>query len=748
MQFLEYCDIILSPNKLNKCTIISVCFYFGKNACSFLHTCNGAKSLFGDNLSYAFFGVWLGCWPHTFLIYGKIMGVKFSSLKCVNNIIGGIYMIKKTLMGKISLFLIILLLIGNTNFISAKSANTDWSDVQNYYPFSSWAVDTGIKYKLIFLENNTRETKRLEIANILYNILALSKTNNKIKEFNDVENVGNKLKDRIMIVANMGIISGYEDGSFRPDNNVTRAEFAAMLDRSNILKDVTDTNSNLVFIDTSNHWAEKSINKIAKFNIVSGKGEGKFCPEDNITPQEIFIILDRLVDLKCLESEDLILAMTDTFKCKKYGEKEQYIIEVMYSKFDQVQNDIKYMWPYSKYYDVTNWQGLATYEDLLYAMYFTIPREADVYRKLDNGELKIERMAKYMLEVQGLEADKNKYFSQGITMRNLLFAICTANSVEHNNLQNWDNKIMDFGSDTIIEMAEFSNMDELSRQEQGAVASASITYKYNKKFYESNTMYFPIDAPITRYMLNYTILCLQEKYNTYQHEMGNYIAKFLGQDIVELETDISKMPYNYYEYPFIIKGIPKEVYETPYNHSNIYDVHKPIECHPDYFKYTFNLIGNSYHYYDTILNVDYRTINKEDFISKVMRYGITSRESAAEYVQYVIDNKIILRGKGCAIPGTIMLPQDLLHVRVMVEFEVVSADVRKDLVFGDFSNGTGYDINHVPVEYNKSNYNVHFDVQVSGALDFKNKKIAEYRITATPMIRDIYFYDSTIHTMP
>ena len=658
-------------------------------------------------------------------------------------------MIKKIFIRGVSFLITTIVLLSNNSFVIASNEANNWSDIENYYPFSNWAVNTGIKYKLIFLENNTRETKRVEIANILYNIMSLSKTTSNKKQFNDTASKGKDLEEKINALANAGVVSGYEDGSFRPNDNVTRAEFAVMLDRTDILKEINSKPDNKVeFSDVSNHWAEKSINKIASFSIVTGRGEGKYCPEDNITPQEIFIILDRLVNLNCLDSKQLISTMLDAFKCKNYGEKEQYIIEVMYSKFDEVQNDIKFLWPYSNYYDVTDWQGLATYEDLLYAMYFTIPREADVYRKLDNGELKIERMAKYMLEVQGLEADKDNYFSQGITMRNLLFAICTADSAEHYNLQNWDNKIMDFGSDTIIEMAEFSNMDELSRQEQGAVASSSVTYKYNKKFYESNTMYFPIDVPITRYMLNYTILCLQEKYNTYQHEMGNYIAKFLGQDTVELETDISNMPYNYYEYPFIIKGIPKEVYEAPYNHSNIYDVHKPIECHPDYFKYTFNLIGNSYHYYDTILNVDYRTINKEDFTSKVMRYGITTRESAAEYVQYVIDNKIILKGKGCAIPGTIMLPQDLLHVRVMVEFEVVSGDIKKDLVFGDFSNGTGYNTNHVPVEYNNSSYHLHFDVQVSGALEFKNKKIAEYRITATPMIRDIYFYDSTIHTLP
>lgn len=63
--------------------------------------------------------------------------------------------------------LTVLMLFTSINVVVKAEENVDWSDVQRYYPFSSWAVDTGIKYKVIFLENNRRETKRYEVANIL-----------------------------------------------------------------------------------------------------------------------------------------------------------------------------------------------------------------------------------------------------------------------------------------------------------------------------------------------------------------------------------------------------------------------------------------------------------------------------------------------------------------------------------------------------------------------------------------------------
>ena len=79
----------------------------------------------------------------------------------------------------ISALIATFLLLGSVNVVIGADTEVDWSDVERYYPFSSWAVDTGIKYKLIFLENNRRETTRYEVANILFNLSSLKNDVNK-----------------------------------------------------------------------------------------------------------------------------------------------------------------------------------------------------------------------------------------------------------------------------------------------------------------------------------------------------------------------------------------------------------------------------------------------------------------------------------------------------------------------------------------------------------------------------------------
>jgi len=170
------------------------------------------------------------------------------------------------------------------------SEKVNWNDVKNYYPFSSWAVDTGLKYDLIFLENNSRETTRLEVATIIYNIIDKKSHEKSDSTFKDLGKVSSKEKKIIEIVASNNIIKGYEDNTFRPFNKVTRAEFVTILDRSGILKDKKG-NKNNEFSDVKNHWAKDNITNVTKLGIVTGKENNKFCPEDTITPQEILIKL-------------------------------------------------------------------------------------------------------------------------------------------------------------------------------------------------------------------------------------------------------------------------------------------------------------------------------------------------------------------------------------------------------------------------------------------------------------------------
>ena len=89
-----------------------------------------------------------------------------------------------------------------------------------------------------------------------------------------------------------GIVTGYEDGSFRPDAPVTRAEFAAIASRFEKL-----TQGSKSFTDVPDtHWAVKYINFAATRGWVTGYSDGTFKPENPITRAEVAAVTCRLLE--------------------------------------------------------------------------------------------------------------------------------------------------------------------------------------------------------------------------------------------------------------------------------------------------------------------------------------------------------------------------------------------------------------------------------------------------------------------
>lgn len=80
------------------------------------------------------------------------------------------------------------------------------------------------------------------------------------------------------------IINGYEDGTFKPENTITRAEFAKIIvGAANLYNMVDET---IGFEDTKNHWAEDYI-KIVKYKgIINGMTEKTFEPDSNLTYEQ------------------------------------------------------------------------------------------------------------------------------------------------------------------------------------------------------------------------------------------------------------------------------------------------------------------------------------------------------------------------------------------------------------------------------------------------------------------------------
>lgn len=101
-------------------------------------------------------------------------------------------------------------------------------------------------------------------------------------------------QDTVSVFTKLGVIQGYSDGSFQPDASMTRAEFATVIARLFGLSASTPASLS----DVKQHWAAAAINALAGSGIISGYGDGTFRLDQEITRAESIAIIAKLVELK------------------------------------------------------------------------------------------------------------------------------------------------------------------------------------------------------------------------------------------------------------------------------------------------------------------------------------------------------------------------------------------------------------------------------------------------------------------
>ena len=120
----------------------------------------------------------------------------------------------------------------------------------------------------------------------------------------------------IATMENAGIVKGYPDDTFRPKNNMTRAEFAAVAARfDEIAYEGTD-----LFSDIAGHWAADEINSAAEKGWIKGF-KGKFRPDDFITRAEAVTLINRVLNRQPESPMDLVDGMktfTDNLDTAKW----------------------------------------------------------------------------------------------------------------------------------------------------------------------------------------------------------------------------------------------------------------------------------------------------------------------------------------------------------------------------------------------------------------------------------------------
>lgn len=96
----------------------------------------------------------------------------------------------------------------------------------------------------------------------------------------------------ISYMSNLKMVKGYPDGNFRPYANITRAEFAAMATR---FANIGEGNKTFTDVDSS-HWAYEVIQKAAEAGWITGYPDGSFKPDQPITRGEVVTITNRMLN--------------------------------------------------------------------------------------------------------------------------------------------------------------------------------------------------------------------------------------------------------------------------------------------------------------------------------------------------------------------------------------------------------------------------------------------------------------------
>ncbi|MCU6795138.1 Ig-like domain-containing protein [Paenibacillus sp. WQ 127069] len=135
---------------------------------------------------------------------------------------------------------------------------------------------------------------RGEFATIIVKAFKVKAAETKAPALKDVDNHWSK--DDVQKLVDNGIINGYEDGSFKPNANITRAEEVAIIAR---VADIEKANkvSDTKFNDVGTSWNQVQIQQAAAAGIVSGQSEGTFAPNSSSTRAESLAIVLRTMQL-------------------------------------------------------------------------------------------------------------------------------------------------------------------------------------------------------------------------------------------------------------------------------------------------------------------------------------------------------------------------------------------------------------------------------------------------------------------
>ena len=148
---------------------------------------------------------------------------------------------------------------------------------------------------------------RAEVATIFFRLLIEEVRTANSTQSNSLSDVtrGQWFNHAVSTLSSMGIVKGHNDGTFAPNAPITRAEFAAIAARF----DDKNTDTSSKFTDIASHWAKNEIGIAANKGWINGYPDGTFRPNQYITRAEAMTLVNRVLNRLPENSSDLLDSM-------------------------------------------------------------------------------------------------------------------------------------------------------------------------------------------------------------------------------------------------------------------------------------------------------------------------------------------------------------------------------------------------------------------------------------------------------
>ena len=197
-----------------------------------------------------------------------------------------------------------------------------------------------------------KQITRAEVATIFYRLLkedVRDENTTDVSDFSDVSS-SDWYGTTVATLADMGIVKGYEDGTFRPNASITRAEFAAIATR--FFEETGATYEPGTFTDvTGSEWFAGAIMDAVNLGLIGGYEDGTVRPNNNITRAEACAIVNRTLgrvpDADHLLPEDEMKTWSDNPESAWF-----------YADMQEATNGHEYEWITEDGNKVENWTDL------------------------------------------------------------------------------------------------------------------------------------------------------------------------------------------------------------------------------------------------------------------------------------------------------------------------------------------------------------------------------------------------------